>query len=292
MTDPTPDDAPPTPPFSDDEVKRISEELIQNRLITPDRLYVDLALLKDLALGAMLALAFRDSVARAKQVYDIIAAGLPAYRTRYFFDPLYYFKETGYTQAELDQALHDPHLADDIYRMAPMTGVIKTLLSHMLVNANHSAVAAKEGDVTMLVNTYPLQLSPTFQGALMVYLGEILHVNTTMCNQSIAEMPFAELQACDEFYLYHIHEFSHHPDVHRALSELTFTNKRIFAIPTCGYTYDPLRSRDSLAQELVQVEAAMGVATETFRHIPVNLCSPVVESSPTPDPATAAAATT
>ena len=268
----------------ENEMKAFSEAMVKERMITPDRLYVDLALLKDLHIGAIMAMALRESREKAERVYGIIQKNLSRYRQRYFFDAAYYFSETGYTEAQIFSALNNREMADDIYRMAPMTEFLKTLIVHMAVNANHSAVLGKTDDVTVVLNTYPLKLSDPFAGALMIFLGDTLNANVTLRRHQLRSFPFSELAECDEFYLYYIHEFSHHPDVHKALSEMKFSGKRIFAIPNCGYTYLLGRSQESLIQELAHVDTTMSVVLETFKFIPIHLCSPALPPADSPPP--------
>ena len=271
---------------SEQQMKEFAEAMVKQRMITPDRLYVDLALLKDLHIGAIMALAFSEGEDKARQVYKVIQKNLTRYRQRYFFDPAHYFSASGYTSDQIFSALNNPKMADDIYRMAPMTGFLNTLVTHMRVNANHSAVIGKKDDITVVVNTYPLRLSEPFATALMVYLGDTLTANVALRTCQMRSFSFSELKRFDEFYLYYIHEFSNHPDVKKALSDMAFINKRVFAIPTCGYTYQLGRSRESLIQELAYVDATLGVTLDTFKFIPINQCSPALAPPAPPSPKT------
>jgi len=250
-------------------------------MVTPDHLYIDLALLKDLQIGAILALASRESEERFEAAYQAVSKGLKKYATRYFLDASHYFTKAGYTKAQIDEALADPTMSDDIYRMAPMTEFIKILFSHMLINANHSEVIGKSGEVSLTVNTYPLKLGEVYEAAVGVHLAELLGVKVVVwCKNLEKDVTMSDLKDFDEYYLWYLYEFSRNPEIHKGLSDMAFASKRIFATPTCGYVFDPDRSKDSLIRELVQVEAAMGVVVDTYKHIPIFKCSP---SLPAPE---------
>ena len=124
------------------ELDRLNQEMIVSDLITPDRLYVDLALIKDFNIGALLS--FRDERKDTwKTLYQSIITALPEYQIRKFDDLAHYFPEFGLSNQTLRARIYDPEWAGHILHNAPITPFINTLRSQILVNVNHSAVIGK-----------------------------------------------------------------------------------------------------------------------------------------------------
>lgn len=261
--------------FDPEELKAINDQMIQSQLITPDRLYVDLAIMRDFGIGAIMSHAFEKGEQEARRVYSHVFGNMKAYQRRYFFDPLHYFPECGMTRSQLTERLLDPKYSDHIFRAAPVTEFLALLGTHIAVNVNHSAVKGKtDKPITITLNTYPLTLSEETKKLIAVYLATTFGVEVRIWREDLSEISLKKIFAFDEYYLYYIKEFSHNQAIHKSLSDGEFSEKRIFGIPVCGYEVDKSRSDKSLAQELLLVESRLNVLTLGYKHIPIEKCSP------------------
>lgn len=260
--------------LSPEELKAFTEDVIRSQMFTPDRLYVDLAVLKDLEIGAIMALAFEEGEAAARKAYQVIQKELPEYRKRYFADAAHYFFAAGYDNDRVKKTLYDLDWSDRIFCYAPNSEVTSVLFAHFLINANHSEVSGKTNPVKMDVNIWPLKLNKTHTASLGLYLAETLRADVRIIRKDLKELSLKEALEYDEFYLHYINEFSHNLEINKGFTDMAFAETRIFASPICGYAFDASRSAEELRQELVQREASFEIFTNMYKHIPIVHLSP------------------
>jgi len=190
-----------TPPEFDIKlVEEMNRKAIENQLFTPDHVYLDLGLLKDIPLGIIYAdkLNNKASETEFKQAQDYIGQQLEEYQKRLYdtVDP--FFTSMGYNDDRLDILLSYTLSHDLVFLMSPATYFLQTLVRHTLRNQNNSAPAYKyikkkiDADqfilesmpVTYYINTFPLSLSLKLQEKLAPELGESLGVNIQFLNKN------------------------------------------------------------------------------------------------------------
>lgn len=263
-------------PFTEAQLKAFADEAIHGQTITPDRLYVDLRLLKDFGIGTVMALAARDGEEKAREVYRIVNKNLVQYGIRYFDDPSYYFADAGYSFEDIDAAMKDPAMADLIYRMSPVTNVPSILVAHMVVNANHSAMLRKTGSVRVILNTWPLVLSNNTLPLLGTYITELLDVDVEIICSDPQKIPRNKWLSFDEYYFYYLSEFTHNADVQKAFEDLLFLSKRGYAIPLYARKMNVIIDREFLIRELIKIETTFNALFDQFKVIPIQDCSPYI----------------
>ena len=256
-------------------MRELNMGALKNDLITPNFLYLDLALMRDLQIGAMMSIAFETGETEARRIYSIIKKNQKEYNKRYFLDASYYFKESNYSYTNIMDRLNDSKYADSIFNFSPITKFINIISTHMAINVNHSAIADNSSTpIRMAINTFPLKLSDHVNKAYGLHIADLFGVETVVFCKNVAEYNYLEdLDNFDEFYLYHIYEFSHNKTIKEAFQDDNFSDKKIFAIPICGNTYDPKRTIKSLAEELVLIESHLNIFVEKFKFIPMVDCS-------------------
>ena len=171
--------------LSDEERLLLNSQIVENEFYTPDHYYLDLSLFKDFRYGAAVVLCMRRPRAEGAQLLARLQAGIPAYQLRSYEHLTPYIPGLPFTEADIDACLMDPEMSDQILMVSPVTTAIDTLSAHLIINANHSAVAEnfkkipvgegkyvrKFDHITFHINTYPLQLSKPakeFLGAFFV----------------------------------------------------------------------------------------------------------------------------
>lgn len=250
------------------------DSFLTDQFVTPDSLYVDFRLLKDLDVGAAFSLGREQG--RLEEIWTLIKAHAEAYRSRTFLDPVHYLR-LPFSRDELEARISDPRWAREVYRLSPMTNVPFYLLENLLVNANHSAATEKPGDVTVHLNTWPMQMDADLGGALMAWLGEALKVNVSLFSRAIADIPISDWLAWDEYYLWNAKAFSENDSVMDAMNAFKFSKKRLFTVPCVGHVFDPGKSKEEIDREILFVRSAHELTFSIFRHIDIRDVSPRVE---------------
>lgn len=231
-----------TPPYDVAELEAMNEKAIQNQLFTPDQVYIDLSLMKDIPLGILYADLLNKGV--SKEIFDSVQQDIlkviPDYQKRTFdtVDP--YLGELGYTDDTLQTLLHTSLRHDSIFSVAPTTKFFNMLIRHTMRNQNNSLPAKKytkrqiDKDryvmepvpVTYYINTYPLNLSVGLLTALAKELGESFGVNIQFLNKSPSLFDKEDwdhwMEKIDCFYLNSIGEFTRSPFILEKQGELAF----------------------------------------------------------------------
>jgi hypothetical protein len=261
-----------TPEF----VAKMNAAVFNSEMILSDNLYLDLALFRDLALGAVFALAFQEGPETARRVYTVVREHLPAYRERRFPDLEHYFPGLGYTNAQIQQALEDPAWSNRIFRMAPITEFFQVFSTNLAINVNHSGVMQKNKPIRIFINPYPLRPSRDWRLLTAAFFARTYGVVTTVETVDPRELTDRHIDKFDEFYTYFIKEFTNNPTIHKALGALRFQSKRIFAAPFVGDRFDPALTDEIVARDKLAIISTMNVATRQFTYIPMAKCSPPI----------------
>lgn len=221
----------------------INEKFMEGELQCPDKVYVDLGLLKDINLGILFAMIYKRPTAQEDYLY--IKENLKDYQIRTFDDPLYYFPELNITQEEFDNFFNDKRNHTLIYTLAPSTVFYYILKDNLRKNSQHAhmkhkyvdrPIPGKDGqfirdftDVTYFVNTHPLRLSDFHKTKLQRLLADSLGIGVTVMDIPIETIPVDAILAMDELNLYKLTRFLDNKDINKALSDEKFIGKHIFA---------------------------------------------------------------
>lgn len=184
------------------DLKQLSEKLnIQNErdikasLMTPDFIYLDLALCKDFTLGYVYWQLMTNTDPKYQQErYDDILKEIPNWQGRTFDNFEDYYPAYGLSNQDIAAALHNPVLADRIFLHSPNTNFFNTIRMDLSINTNHSAVSEKftkkvvgngqyirEGtSITMYINTFPLKLSPRMNATVGTFFARTFGVDVTL----------------------------------------------------------------------------------------------------------------
>jgi hypothetical protein len=276
---------PQTFDINEEELKKFNQDMIKSSLITPDQLYVELALLKDLTIGALLSfLKERKEIMTQEMyssLYDKIIAKLPEYSARSIDDIEHFFPFMGVSTEQLKERLADKRYSAFIFHHAPATKFIDLLKAHLFVNVNHSAVIGKRDPIAITVNTYPLQLTKEDELITGVFLSTTLGINARVVYIELKDIRPETLLKFDEVYTYHLKELMDSEALKTAYSSMRFATKRLFVARLLGGKTDPSRNYD---QEDLVARTRFDILTN-FNFIPARSFSvpPVVVEEKAPN---------
>lgn len=218
--------------FDEARLSEMNDRAIKSQLFTPDYMYVELGLMKDIPIGCMYTeklLIQGKSEAEFSQFQSDLETILKPYQTRLYdtIDP--FSSVTGYRDADIAEIIGREVYHDHIFLLAPMTSFFNLMIRHMIRNQNHSKpgnkVVKKKIDkshyvlepvpITYRINTYPLKLSAgTLQQASKV-LGESFGANIVFMSKDPASFDQADwdewLEKVDCFYFDSIGAISRSP---------------------------------------------------------------------------------
>lgn len=207
--------------YDEERLKQMNDKALENQFFTPDNVYIELGLLKDIPLGCV----YMDYIT-LKQDEDGFSSfqkqlepRLKDYQTRLYDTVNPYLSDLGYTDEDIDDFIRKPVFHDFIFLLAPVTRFFNLLISHTIRNQNHSKPAnkfvKKKMDesryalepipITYRINTYPLIISPKLLEKVAEELGESFGVNIAfMCkNPSLFDKADWDewMESIDCFYL-------------------------------------------------------------------------------------------
>lgn len=268
-----------------DEIREQNELHMREAFITPDRIYLDLALLKDLRLGAAMHL----RMAELEQCFtpQEFRQALVVYKGRDYYDVPHYFPTLKVTNADIDAVLHDPTQSDAIFAASIPTEFCNIFHTHILLNANHSTAAGhyridpktqrKELiPIRVFVNTYPLTLSKRATYTLGAYVAKRYGVDAEVGRVDPHHYPLQDFLGWEEHYLYYLKEYIERQDVAAAYLEGRMLQSRIFGLRYCGYTYNPTMSTQDLNLDMVLTKAQLDILS-TFNFLEPWMVSPVLD---------------
>ncbi len=252
------------------ELKRINAEMIEGELITPDHIYLDLALFKDFIIGTLLHVLAERRVTMTPEAYtafyhEALLAALPAWRERYFDDVAHSFPKFNLTTDAVRTRMADPAFARDIFYLSPVTQFVALIQAHIAINVNHSAVKGKRNPINLVINTYPLQLSAEDRHVVGIYFANLLRVNVTVILLDPTRVQLNDLVGYDEIYTAYFKQlFDHSPSLLEGFSALRFINKRLFVRRIFGDQYQP---HCDITREMMVVKTRMDIMTQ-FTFVP------------------------
>lgn len=237
------------PEFDEKTIEDMNEKSIQAQFFTPDNIYIELGLLKDLPIGAIYAeqIAIKgdeDGFNRIqKQLLDI----LPDYQCRLYDTVEPFFLPLGYDDTKIDDIMTHPGVQDAIFMMAPATYFFDTLVQHTVRNQNHSLPADKYTkryidkdrfhreaiDITFHINTYPLTLSSSVMSSMGKEFGDLFGVNVVFVNKNPTLFDQSDwdgwLSKIDCFYLDSLGRMTQSPFIIEKQGDFAFVGLHFFA---------------------------------------------------------------
>lgn len=255
------------------ELERLNREMILSDLITPDKLYVDLVLVKDFNIGALLSFLHEMKTTRPDvdrgALYRSIIENLKSYQSRKFDDIAYHFPKFGLTTDDVRARLRDPKWSSYILHNSPITPYVDTLKGQLAVNANHSLVCGKKDHIDIVVNTYPLQLKGMDKHIVGLYFAQQFKVRVNVVYIDMTKITLDDVVGYDEIYTYYFKELFDHEDIRNGYTSLKFIRKRLFVPRIFGLKHTP--TLDTEREELV-VKSRCDILT-MLEFFPAKLCS-------------------
>ena len=263
-------------------IKELNDGMVKCNLITPDLLYIDLSLIKDIYLGTLLTFLTKPEkkiYENEHKAYEYIMCRLEEYRNRSFHDLKHCFPELNFTNDDLDARLNDPAYADFIFYSSPITGFLDTLKAQIAVNVNHSSVIGKKNDIRVIINTYPLILNKQSQHVLGIYMSRGYGLTVQLICQDPRTMSLETLLSYDEVYCFCLEPFFLNLKINKAFSELKFVGKRFYMPKFFGYQYT---DQKDIKKDDRYSQTALNVLTQ-FKYIDMAIVS---AKAPRQDPQT------
>lgn len=260
--------------IDEDMLAQVNEKMIHDGMITPDTMYFDLGLFRDLVLGTLITLM------SSKEQYAYFLSRIEAYRDRAFDDIDHVFPELGISTEQMLARLHDPAWHGRIFKVSPVTNFVHTMRGQMAVNMNHSAVVGKRTPITFVVNTYPLTLNAVDHHIIGVFLSRTYGVDVKVVCIPTDQLTMSFLSQFDEFYVYHTQAFMANDEIHRSISELKFIDKRIFAARLYGHRYVAVKSQqhtDLQIMHLIDISTTFRFMHPTMFGVPTEADRPPAE---------------
>ena len=256
------------------DLRAASADMMEETFVSPDTIYVDLALLKDLVLGTIrVILEDRGYTKDQFKIADnTILEGIIPYMTRVRHNVEKYFPSLGITSAEVESYLNDPQKHNAIFLASPVTQFVNTLKANLAINANHAHVAERYrkrnigggrytkdfGMVSLQVNTYPLQIAKPLCILLGKFLTDNYGVNVKLfCTnpKDILPKDFKKYQEIDTAYL---KEFLDNKQFQKYLTDRVFMKTPIYATHWFGFRPTQAEPDEYIKANMVHVAARMG----------------------------------
>lgn len=248
--------------------RAFQESFLTDGFVTPDDIYMDFRLLKDLDVGAAFSLGQERGC--LEEIWTKVQTHGEVYRTRTCLDPVRALR-LPFTSEEISARIADPAHAREVYRLSPMTSVIFSLLDALLTNANHSAATERPGDVTLHLNTHPMVLDPVLRDAMMTWLGESLKVNVSLFSRPVEDIPVRDWLAWDEYWIWHMKAFSESDAIMDALNAFKFAKKRLFSV--LSVSGDRRRSKEEIDREILLTRSAYELSFSLYKPIDIRAAS-------------------
>lgn len=265
-----------------DAVAALNDEALKAQFFTPDFVYMDLGLFKDIPLGCVYAdqIVRRQDRERFATIQQAILGFALNYQNRSDESVNAYLSVVGYQDTDITQIVADIALHDKIFLMAPSGQFLNLLIRHTLLNRNHSQPANKfikrkldasnyvlePMDVTYRINTYPLTLSRGIMVKLAETLGDSLGVNIVFMNKDPGLFDEQDWQTWMDkiqcFYLDSLGRFMDSPMTANTQVNMGFVGKHLYARKRFqSHRQAMIKARD-FDQQIQRITAHMDLFSE------------------------------
>ena len=233
-------------PFSQRELDARQEADIRSSLVTPDYIYVELQLLKDYTIGALLTKLSKLPEDEAEVLFAEIKKNQTDYDHRITDDIAQYFPSFKMSADDIEAMIRNPEYTEDILNYAPGTQFIVAMKSNLNTNINHSAIDQKfkkvpvKGstsryykqwdEVTYIVNTWPLPKPKGIQlKKLQLFFARTFASNVVVTSKDPKELPEEFYARIDEFNIYQIGRHNENKQFSAASVNMRITQKLVFS---------------------------------------------------------------
>jgi hypothetical protein len=264
------------------KIQALNEKAIQNQFFTPDKIYIELGLLKDIPLGIMYFdnVGIRDDSDSFNTLQERVKETIREYQSRTYDTIDRYFSDLGYTDKYIEDMLRKTQYHDMYFLASPTTHFINTLIRHFIRNQNNSRPANKyikklvgEGkfkvdpiDIECIINTYPLNLSQKVITDVSEILGESLGTNIRFICKDPSTFDKNDwdewLDKVDCFYVDDLGRFTCSPISLEKQEALEFTGKWLFARKRFDKTQERLFNKDEFDHQIQLITAELDIFFE------------------------------
>ena len=178
-------------------IQKLNDEKMAKHFFTPDNIYIDLGLFKDIPLGVILADSYSKGEEEFQRVQDHISSVIIEYQNRRFDTLGDMMKPIGYDDQVIEKLMEDKSRHTEFFVFAPTSKFIELLIRHTLLNQNHSGPAEKfvkkkisrekyrkeSIPINHVINIYPLHVSSLALRGLGELIGDTLGVNVRFINK-------------------------------------------------------------------------------------------------------------
>ena len=263
------DEAPSS--LTKEQMDDLNTELLESSFVTSDVMYIELRLLRDYKLGAVLRHVMDTKPQDvAKRTYETIQNNLSSYVHREYDDIDHYIPDLPIRNDDVETILATTKKPDAILNASPLTEFIHTLLSNLMINSNHSEVQNKTGQIRFLLNTYPLDISEKEQRLISLYITRLCAVDVEIFCQDPKALSKEILKRCDEFYSFYITRLMENTYFYQKLKSLSFLKKRLYIPKYFGFTYT---NTHNILHDQTYTHAVLNTMI-TFDYMPMTYVSP------------------
>jgi len=245
------------------EIDELGRALVEGEFESPDKIYLDLSLVKDFNIGTLLTLIEESD--NAEVLYTRMMHGLDAYNERSHLDVMAFFEDLKISRDQFFDRFNDPKYGPRILARSPMTTFLTKFFTPKLNdNIRNSSIVGKTDPIRLHVNTYPLKgLTDSVIMMLGILFSRRFGVEVEIINVDLPSLDLESLFDYDQFFIQDFYKVSQRDDFRTSLTNADFKffsflfKKSIFCPP---YIFkDGKEAQTSLYPYKDQL--TMGVAT-------------------------------
>lgn len=248
-------------------VAALAEATIRDELITPDVIYIDLMMMRDIHLGSLVYLIAQAPDDKQNTMWAHIIDRYQAYTQRTSMDIARVFPKLGITLKDVHDLWADhPELHDALVQISPETAYVRTIQAHLAINANHSRVEGKRNHVRGILNVYPMKLSPHLTEYIGKFYADLLSMDLDVVYIPYDQLSAEYLRGIDELNIFSLHELMHREDVRADMLDFKWHHK--FVLNPALIHHDALTQ---LSQDEHQTLSDTAVIMRTmcrYKHVP------------------------
>lgn len=240
----------------------------------PKRLhYIDLVLLYDIYLGALLLMTADD-----QQAFSHIVAQLPAYTNRITPEPMGYFPELSITNEEVLAWIQNPKNREALLLYSPPTSMWTDLRHHhiVLLKDNHAVEGIFDSqpfyETEYLINTYPLSLNDAWAKILkakfQMGLGD-RRIKFGVCCAKDDDLPVSYITDRDFIFSYWFNHWVSNEklEIYKQITAGKIRNANVLAYPLIA-DEDVVKNYLNYTQaQLVEMEVASRLTLNLFANL-------------------------
>lgn len=232
-----------------------NQQVIEQDLWTPNKIYLEFSLCKDYTLGCVYFLLARDPRFKdcVQDVLSKIKANLSVWQDRVFDDFDRIYPDLPIRSADIDAVMADQASHDEIFRLAPNTVFYVLFRDDLYLNINHTHVRGKftkifidgDGDnsgrhvrsyddIVVMINTYPLTLSEKVQPGIARFFANLYGVDVSLISRDPSGFTAADtwLKQIEQYYISKIGQWTKSPFIKEQFYEsIGYIERHMAAIP-------------------------------------------------------------